>query len=237
MTCSNCGAENESNAKFCHVCGFPIVPESERPHPEQSDGEGRDTFAENNTYYDSTTEMSWSEAEEMKRRAEQKQPETPVYDRNNERIQPGQGQPTYSQNYPGAQQPYGYGMSQPNQPLYGMAGPVPQHQNQYSAASIVGLIMGIVSIVFCFTLILGIGCGVAAICLGASQRGREGQKTMATAALVLGIVGVSVTVLIFIVLIGTGFFAAVMNGVNTGGGSNYDWTDYSDWYDWYDTFS
>jgi hypothetical protein len=112
------------------------------------------------------------------------QPETSAY-----------GQPAAPGPPPSAQPGAPYG-----QPAYGYPGPTGPRNGLGTAA----LVCGIVGVVLCFTVVLGIVLGVLALVFGLIGRGRakRGEATNrghATAGVVLGIIGVVLSI-VFIVI-------------------------------------
>lgn len=110
-----------------------------------------------------------------------------------EKIQPEvQGDPYPRQ--PGAAEKYPYPPQAPvRQPSY--QEPKPPSQPA-SGVAIASMVCGICSVVLCATVIFGLGCGIAAICLAASDRGKKGKTGMSTAGLVLGIIGTCLSVFV-----------------------------------------
>ena len=203
MFCRSCGTENEENAKLCRGCGLPIVPESEKPHPAE------ETVAE------STTESAETESAEA---ADQPNYDQPNYDQPNYG-QPNYGQPNYGQpNY--GQPNYGqpnYGQPNYGQPNYGQPYPV----KSYSGGSIACLVLGIISVVCCCTFLGGLGCGIAAIIVYATEQKKVGKNGMLTAGLILGIVGASLAVLSLVAFIVSGEFTLLIDAIRQGNLSGY----------------
>jgi hypothetical protein len=108
-----------------------------------------------------------------------------------ERQEPGQGSP------PAAGTPV------PPMPVGPPAALVPATPtNGFAVAS---LVLGIMAVVLCWTIYLGIGLGVLAIVFGAFGIGRaraiEASKGMAVAGLVLGIVGVAISLVLILMFV------------------------------------
>ena len=210
MFCRSCGTENEENAKFCRGCGLPIVPSEEVKQPEQKETP-EETGAPEQT---AAPEQNPSAAESNSANYEQPNYEQPNYG------QPNYGQPNYGQPNYGAGQPYGNGQPYPYRP-------------QYSGASIVCLILGIVSVISCCTVLLGVGCGIASIIIYAVQRKKGEDNGMLTAGMILGIVGIVISVIAIIVFFVSGNFTRLMDAIRSGNISDYfrsfGGMDYSYW--------
>ena len=102
-------------------------------------------------------------------------------------------QPYAADQFGGGQQPpYG------GQPPYGEQPPYQQPQKSTNGKAIAALILGIVAIVFSWTIILGIGCGIAALILGilATKQGKDGK---ATGGKICGIIGMVLSVIMLVV--------------------------------------
>ncbi|MEE3468265.1 MAG: zinc-ribbon domain-containing protein [Eubacterium sp.] len=190
MFCRECGTENEDNAKFCRNCGLPIVPVEETIQPEVV-----------------KTEPPVEETVET--------PVTPIVE-----------EPVQTQEDPFAEERAAAGYAQGTAPggaqPYGTPGPQAAYVAQgngskpASASAIVSLILGIVSVVCCCTFFVGAGCGIAAICVAASDRKKNGSSGLTTAGLILGIVGVSLSVIYIIWFVTSGEFERLMNAIRTG---------------------
>lgn len=229
MFCRSCGKENDDGAKFCRGCGLPIVPVEETIEPDFSEEKIETPVAE-----DSITETEMSDVAGTT--AETPVEETPVQEAKGT-YQSGpipQGQP-----YPGGPAPQGQPyQGAPGQP-YGQPGPqaayAAQGQNAKppaSSASILSLIFGIISVVCCCGGILGVGFGIAAICIAVSDKKKNGQSGLGTAGLVLGIVGISLTVIFIIWFFVSGAFVEMLEAIRLGRLSDYinhfgDWGSYS----------
>ena len=205
MVCKSCGTENEEGAKFCRNCGLPIVPESETIQPDY-DYDKSETDAE-----DTVTEPADGDAGEPVSQSQPSQSETQQtyaagqygQPQNTYQGQPGnQGQPAY-QGQPGYQGQQGY-QGQP-----GYQGRPPKVT---PGTSIAALILGIVSVVCCFTGIISIGCGIAAIIIYAVKKQKDVKDGMLTAGLILGIVGIGLTIIAIIMVFATGAYAAWVSG-------------------------
>ena len=201
MFCRNCGTENDENAKFCRSCGQPIVPVEEMGS------------------YASETEVEKTidQAEEVVDDVQSEIPPVPPV--NN----------TFSQEVPPVQPQNntyydsGATYAQPNSPLEQPVG--------NSNTTIGALVLGILSIVCCCSCILGLGCGIAAIVMAVNERKKGTATSMTTVALVLGIVGVVLSVIAGIVSFFTGAIQGLSDGtffdrLRYGRMYNYDTTDY-----------
>ncbi len=201
MFCRFCGTENDEGAKFCRGCGKPIVPPEEVNSAEPS-AEETETITPEDTK--STEETVTAAAEETV--------ETPTPDPA-PNVQPGAipypgSTASTAQNangpYPGGPamngpQPQGY----PNGARPYPGGPQ-QPRSKYSGQSIACMVVGIVAVVFCETVILGIGCGIAAIILYGLAHSKGERNGMLTAGLVTGIVGLAISVFVLFGLIVAG---------------------------------
>ena len=133
-------------------------------------------------------------------------------------------EPNYGQSYPNGQP--NYGQPYPNgQPNYGQPYPV----NHYSGGSIACLVLGIISVVCCCTFFAGIGCGIAAIIVYATEVKKGEKNGMLTAGLVLGIIGAALAVISLIWFFVSGNFTRLMDAIRTGRLSEYfrQFTDYN----------
>lgn len=66
---------------------------------------------------------------------------------------------------------------------------------------VASLVLGIISIVFCFIpgiSIIGIVTGLVAIILGVMAKKDEAEKSKATAGLIMGIIGLSLSIIIWV---------------------------------------
>ena len=193
MFCRECGTENEDNAKFCRNCGLPIVPVEETIQPEVEKKE------------EPVVDTPVAETVET--------PVTPVAE---------------PQAAPGPQAAPDPAASQPQQNMpYGTPGPQAAFEAQgnsakpVSGSAIVSLILGIVSVVCCCTCIIGIGCGIAAICLAVSDRKKNGSNGLTTAGLVLGICGISFAVIYIIWFIASGELDRLLTAIKYGNLQDY----------------
>lgn len=119
------------------------------------------------------------------------------------------------------------------------------YQQQYKPSvtksapnAVISLILGIVSVVCCCTCLLGVGCGIAAICVGVSSKKKENNPGMATAGIVLGIVGIVISVLSVIIFMASGAFVGFMEAFREGRLQDYfknidQWSNYGSDYNWW----
>lgn len=87
-------------------------------------------------------------------------------------------------------------------------------QKQNNPMAIVSLVLGIVSVVtawFGYLSILGLACGVVGIVLAAKGRKIETQKGLATAGLVLSIIGVVLSGILLLCVACAAGTVAVLN--------------------------
>ena len=132
-------------------------------------------------------------------------------------------------------QPYQGGQGPVNGQPYGQPGPQAAYaahgqmvKQPTSGSAVVSLIFGILSVVCCSGVIFGIGFGITAICVGASDRKKNGSNGVATAGLILGIIGLSLAVIFLIWFFASGAFFAMMDAIRTGRLSDFlrDFGDY-----------
>ena len=220
MFCKSCGAENEEGAKFCRSCGLPIVPE--------------EVIRENEEIKQAVDNAESATAGQETAPADQPESGNTVQ----EQVQPDmqaepQPQPNgAAENLAGQYQ----GQPQPQQGYY---------QQQYKPSvtksapnAVISLILGIVSVVCCCTCLLGVGCGIAAICVGVSSKKKENNPGMATAGIVLGIVGIVISVLSVIIFMASGAFVGFMEAFREGRLQDYfknidQWSNYGSDYNWW----
>ena len=203
MFCRSCGTENEDSAKFCRGCGLPIVPPEEMKKPEVETAE--ETVAEETT---ESVETEGAGAADPTNNGQPYPNSQPNYG------QPNYGQPNYGQ--PNYGQP-NYGQPNYSQPNYGQPYPV----KQYSGGSIACLVLGIISVVCCCTFLGGLGCGIAAIIVYATEQKKGEKNGMLTAGLILGIVGASLAVISLVVFIVSGEFTLMIDAIRQGNLSGY----------------
>ena len=87
-------------------------------------------------------------------------------------------------------------------------------KSESKGMSIAALVLGIVSVVFCSAGLINISCGVLAIIFGTKGKKKNG-KGMAKAGFILGIVGLSLQVLRFILgfVLGMGLITAIISAM------------------------
>ena len=139
---------------------------------------------------------------------------------------------TVADGQPGAAQQAGPQTGMP----YGQPGPQAAYAAQgnmtkpTSASAVLSLIFGIISVVFCFTIVFSIGFGIAAIILSVTDRKKNGSSGLTIAGLVLGIIGISLALLIVIWFFASGEFSRLIAAARNGtlqdylehlGGSHY----------------
>ncbi len=208
MFCRECGTQNEDKAKFCRNCGLPIVPVEETIQPESVQNETPivetpvQEAAEQETSADTTAQARQIVGDATQSQAQQAA-EGSTQQQARQAAAGTQGQPGPGMPYgtPGPQAAY---VAQGNQ------------VNPTSAGAIVSLILGIVSVVCCCTIILGVGCGIAAICVAISDRKKNGSNGLTTAGLILGIVGISLAVIYLVWFVVSGEFGRLMEAIRTG---------------------
>ena len=90
-------------------------------------------------------------------------------------------------------------------------------QNGGKGISVAALVLGIVSVVFCWNPLLGIPCGILGLVFGIIGRNKS-KNGMALAGLILGIIGLVISIIILLVLIAAAgaAVAAVSDSLFTG---------------------
>ena len=219
MFCKFCGVENNEGAKFCRGCGKPIVPPEEMNNPSFSTEETTEEVHETpvsepepvpeESFASTAPETPVETVEEPSQEIPVQPAPEPVASAAGAAPGYSDGQQAYQQPYQGGQpypgtqgQPYPGNQGQPYQG--GQPYPGTQPKPKYSGSSIACMVLGIVSAVFCGTVIVGIGCGIAALIVFGLARGKGERNGMLTAGLVTGIVGLVLSVIVLACIIFAG---------------------------------
>lgn len=162
MFCTNCGAENETGAKFCSSCGRPL---EETPAPRTEDTGSDQPASPVSTSAETTTETPEEAAPvQYSSTSGQYSSQSGQYSQNSQNTQngaAGQDRSMYKSNY-----------------------------NSGDSDATVALILGIVSMVMCSSSLISVALGIGAIVMAKKAQDQGSQSGNISAGRICGIIGI-----------------------------------------------